>query len=209
MDNRVEYEWGLTDNLQAAFYFNFRNITTDNTSGGVTTAFKFQGISSEFKYQLTNPVTNALGFALYGELGLNTDEIELETKLIFDKKINKTNLALNLEVEPEWHLFGGPSEMELKVENLFGISHNISSSFAIGLETRQANVFANNSEDELELQHSVFFAGPVISFSQPEWWMTFTVLPQVMSFKERTGDSKLDLVEFEKLEARLLLAFHL
>ena len=32
----------------------------------------------------------SIGFALYSELGLSTDHIELETKLIFDKKIGDT-----------------------------------------------------------------------------------------------------------------------
>lgn len=52
------------------------------------TSFDFKGISTEWKYQLSNP-SKTIGIALYGELGLNTDEAKFEGKLIFDKKIKE------------------------------------------------------------------------------------------------------------------------
>src|SRR5438874_71480 len=95
IDNRMEFEVGLSKKLQTAFYLNFGSTTTDNGTGVNQTTFDFHGISSEWKYNITNPYTSSFGFALYGELGLNTTDIELETKLILDKKINKTTLAMN------------------------------------------------------------------------------------------------------------------
>src|SRR5260221_6806169 len=103
IDNRLEFEVGVGGKLQTAFYINFSNVTASNEAGVNQTSFVFKGISSEWKYQVSDPSKNAVGFALYNELGLNTDEAELETKLIFDKKINKTTLALNLTYEPEWY----------------------------------------------------------------------------------------------------------
>ena len=205
LDHRVEFEVGLSNKLQAAFYLNFRNITRDNNTGVNTTAFRFQGFSTEFKYQVSSPSRDALGFALYGEAGLNTDEIELEAKLIFDKRFKKTTTALNLVFEPEWHLSPGKSELEMKLEGVFGLSHAFSPVFSAGFEVRNANVL----NDEGEFVHSALFAGPVISVSQPAWWMALTVMPQVKGFKGETEGQKLNLNEFEKFETRLLVAFHL
>jgi hypothetical protein len=59
------------------------------------------------------------------------------------------------------------------------------------------------------VEHSAIFAGPVVSFSQPTWWATLTVLPQITAFKGKTGDSRLVLDEHEKIETRFLFSFRL
>ncbi len=201
LDHRVEFELGLSKKLQTAFYLNFSNTKTDK-SGSMQTFFEFQGFSSEWKYQVSNPYTNSIGFGLYGELSLNVDRAELETKLIFDKKIGNTTLALNITAEPEWDL-GLPSDLEFKQENSFGLSHAITNNFSAGLEMRQHNVFVKG-----DLIHSSLFGGPVLSYAEQNWFVNFTVLPQLTSLKKIEGQS-LDLVEYEKLEMRLLLSFAL
>lgn len=205
LEHRLEFEIGLSNRLQTAFYINFRNTTSDNGTGVNTTRFDFKGFSTEFKYQFLNPALHAIGFAFYGELGLNTDEVELETKLIFDKKIKRTTLALNLAAEPEWELTPGKAEYKLKFESNLGLSYSFNSSLSAGIEIRNANVYSKDNG----LEHSALFGGPVISYSQPEWWMAFTVMPQLAGFKGKSDGSNLNLNEFTKFEARLLFSFHL
>lgn len=205
LDNRIEFEVGLTKHLQSAFYINFSNVTSDNGTGVNTTKFDFKGISSEFKYQVFNPYIDALGFALYTELGLNTDKVELEMKIIFDKKIKKTTLALNLTAEPEWKLTPGKSENEWKLGTSFGLSYDISSSFSAGFELRNENVF----KDEDGLEHSALFGGPVVSYSASNWWAAFTIMPQIIGFKGKSSGSELNLSEFEKFQTRFIFSFEL
>jgi hypothetical protein len=202
LDHRMEFEVCLSKKLQTAFYINFSNTTIDN-NGAKSTSFDFKGISTEWKYQISNPSTDAIGFALYTELGLNTDEAELETKLIFDKKVGKTTLALNLTAEPEWELGNGPAETELKLEGTFGLSHAFTNKFSAGFELRNHNVYS-----EGKLEHSAFFGGPTLSYSDPSWWVTLSVMPQITAFKKTPG-TNLDLNEYEKLETRLLFSFRL
>lgn len=203
MDNRMEFEWGITDNLQTAFYLNFRQVSSD-AGNGLTTDFDFKGISTEWKYQFSKPGKDPLGFALYGELGLNTDEAELEAKMIFDKRIKKNTLALNFVFEHEWEFSSGKPVKEIALEADLGWCYDITKSFSAGIEVRNHNEIV-----EGEWEHSALFAGPVLSFSQPEWWATFTVLPQIAALKGKTGTSKLVLDEHEILEARFLFSFRL
>jgi hypothetical protein len=90
------------------------------------------------------------------------------------------------------------------LEGDFGWCYDISNSFSAGVEVRNHNEFV-----EGEWEHSALFAGPVVSFSQPSWWLTLTVLPQITALKGETGDSGLILDEHEKLETRLLFSFRL
>lgn len=203
LDHRLEFEVGLSKKLQTAFYLNFSNVTTTEPDGAKKTNFNFQGFSSEWKYQVLNPFKDGIGFALYTELGLNTDEIELETKFIFDKRIGNTTLALNLTAEPEWKLQNGPAEKEFKLVSSFGISHSFGPNFSAGFEIRQPNIYVNG-----DLEHSALFGGPVFSFAENTWFVNLTVLPQIAALK-KNGSENLDLVEFEKLETRLMFSFSL
>ena len=202
-DHRIEFEVGISDKLQSAFYFNFRNISRDEGMG-MTKGFDFEGISTEWKYQLLRPSKDPVGFALYGEIGLNTDAAELETKLIFDKKINKNTFALNLVYENEWELTSGEAETETALEGDFGWCYEITGGFSAGVEVRNHNEIKGGN-----WEHSALFAGPVISYSQPSWWVTLTMLPQVAALKGKTGSSNLVLDGHEKLETRLLFSFRM
>ena len=205
LDSRMEFEVGVGKHLQTAFYLNFSNTTTDNGTGVNETRFNFRGISSEWKYQFSNPYKDAFGFAAYTELGLNTDEVELETKLIFDKKIKRTILALNLTYEPEWYLSPGQAEVEHNFEGSFGLSYAFTPNLSAGIEIRDHNIYTKENGWE----SSAFFGGPNISYSQPNWWVTFTVLPQLVAFKGKTPGSNLSLGDYTKFESRLIFSFHI
>lgn len=205
IDNRVEFEVGISKKLLTAFYLNFSNTTKDNGTGVNQTSFEFKGISSEWKYQVSNPYTNALGFALYAELGLNTDQAELETKLIFDKQIKKTTLALNLTYEPEWYFSPGVASVEHNIVGTFGLSQNLSSGFSAGFELRNHNIYTKDGGWE----SSALFGGPVVSYSQAHWGAVLTILPQIVALKGKSEGSNLSLHDFEKFESRLIFSFHL
>jgi hypothetical protein len=66
-DSRIEAELGLTDRLQTAFYLNMKAVTAD-TPAGRSSSTELEGISSEWKFKLSDPVADRVGAALYGEL---------------------------------------------------------------------------------------------------------------------------------------------
>lgn len=203
IDNRMEFEVGLTNKLQSSFYLNFGNETQDGGSGK-TSKFLFEGISSEWKYQFSNPYTNNFGFALYTELGLNTDEIELEGKIIIDKKINKTSIALNLSAENEWVFSSSKTLTELKLETNFGLTHSLSNTLSVGFELRNLNEIV-----EGELENSILFGGPAISYNTTGLWATLTLMPQLTALKGKTGSGNRNLKDFEKFESRLIFSLQI
>src|SRR6266853_2858933 len=65
-DFREELEFGLTEKLTSALYLNFRNTHSEDVQGVVDQdKFEFKGVSSEWKYQLLNPNTKAVGVLAY------------------------------------------------------------------------------------------------------------------------------------------------
>ena len=209
LDHRMEFETGLTDNLQTSFYLNWSEVTSEDGTGGLATSFDWKGISSEWKYKFSDPSADAVGFALYGELGYNTDEVELEAKTLFDKRVGDFLMAANLvgelvyEAEPaDWDLH------EIEFEEDVSMSYGFTSAFSAGLELRNHSNFTRDPAGKnLEFEYSALFLGPTMAYQTNNWWVTITVLPQLPGIKTTGGIQELG--DHEKLEARLLFSVHL
>ena len=206
-DERVEFEVGLTDRLLTAFYLNTSSTTAQIAPDARESEFEFEGVSSEWKYKLSDPVADALGVALYGEASGGPGESELEAKLILDKQFGKLLLAANLVGAHEWDYAGVDTETEVEAEVDLGATWFFHPGFAAGVEVRNHNEIV-----EGEWEHSALFAGPVVAYGSDDWWFALSVLPQLPALKKEDtpgDDDSRVLDEHEKLNARLLFSFHL
>ncbi|OFY72192.1 MAG: hypothetical protein A3G23_01320 [Bacteroidetes bacterium RIFCSPLOWO2_12_FULL_37_12] len=211
LDQRMEFEVGVTDNLQTAVYVNASNKATGvkvNDSTMILTKSSSLSFSNEWKYKISDPVASPIGFGIYGEIGLAAHEIEWEAKLLFDKKFGNNLWAFNIvgEYEIEYGAEGAKIEGETEkvLEFDMGFIHLFNSSFGLGIEARNHNEFVEKDGWE----HSPLFAGPVMSFSGDKYFINFTLLPQLINFHKHEGEtSNLDLTEHEKLEMRMLIGF--
>jgi hypothetical protein len=207
LDNRSEFEIGLGKNLQTAFYLNITSITNTVEANSVKTLQTENELSfsNEWKYKLLDPVANPLGMALYAEYGIGSSEYEMEGKLIIDKKINNFTFAGNavyeLELKPGIENDETEWEKESKNEYYLAIGYAVNPKFNLTMENAFKNVFGNGS-----LEHSALYSGLGFSYTHENFWINFTALPQITSFKGETNSS-LNLNEFEKVQIRLLFSY--
>jgi hypothetical protein len=205
LDHRVEFEVGLTDRLQTAWYFNFHAVTQDEGDARVS-EFEWGGISWEWKYKLLDAVADPIGMGLYLEPGFSTGEAELETKLILDKRVGRYYGAFNATFEPEWNFeHKGDTERETALEFDLGLAYFVTPAFSAGVEIRNHNEFPEDGG----LEHSALYAGPVISYATDRWWATLTVLPQLPALKNGDAGGRLILDEHERVNARLIFGLDL
>ena len=199
-DHRLELEAGVIPDLQTAFYINFTGLTAKNEAGKRVSSFAYKGVSSEWKWKISDPVADPVGFGLYGEVGVAPNEYELEAKLLFDKQWGDVLFAFNLVGEAEWELEEDETERKFVVEPVMGLSYLVTPAFGLGLEVRNQNEI-----EEGELEHSTLNAGPVLAFTLEGWWATLTILPQITDLKQ----GEVDDVSHEHAEIRLLFSSHL
>jgi hypothetical protein len=220
LNHRAEFEIGLGHRLQTAFYlnlgyaafesqtlsgidpYNYTPIYSTGISGAMQMSF-----SNEWKYQLSDPVANAVGSAIYAEVSVGPQFFEWEAKLILDKRIGDLVTALNVvgELEKEAELetiinFEGvpTTEVEWETEKVFelvyGLSYQFSHQFSAGIELQSETEIG---EDELE---TVLYGGPAISYKSENWWLAFTAFPQLSNFENESEDLP--------FESRLLFSYH-
>lgn len=207
LDNRTEFEIGLGGKLQTAFYLNLTSKTSTieiNSSKTLETENEIS-FSNEWKLKLLDPVANPIGLALYGEYGIGSKEYELEGKLILDKKLNNLTIAANaiyeLELAPEPQASETKWAKEHKADLNLAFAYSLTPKLALSLENTYRNLIAEGKHE-----NSALYSGVGLSYSKESFWINFTALPQVKSFKGQTGSS-LNLNEFEKVQFRLLFSF--
>jgi hypothetical protein len=170
---RHELEYGLTESTQLGIYLSdWRHTTNDN--GADETEWRTAGL--EIIHQLSNPTTDVLGSALYGEVLLGPEKFELEAKVLLQKNVGPLAFLYNFVLEAEWE---GESLKNLDErvgvnENLFGISYQISPNFLIGAEAMHAVEF----EDWQDAGDHVFYAGPNFSIRGKNFFVTTAALFQ-------------------------------
>ncbi|MBV8880493.1 MAG: hypothetical protein JO332_11045, partial [Planctomycetaceae bacterium] len=176
---REEIEYGITDRLNASIYLNTEYQANSDVPGfDDEHHFGFQSMSTEWKYKLSDPAADPVGVLLYGELGLSSDEVEFEAKLVLSKELGRFTFAYNFVYEAE--LEEAPDERpvfrwEHIVSNTFGVSYALVDRFSIGAEA--LDIFRNEPVEGIRTH--AYYAGPNVHYSSGSWWATLTVLRQV------------------------------
>ncbi len=187
-DFRYELEYGVTDRLQIAAYLSDWRYT-DSDEGDSKAEWKTAGL--EAIYSMTNPNTDWIGSALYGEVLIGPEKFALEGKLLLQKNFGPLAVVYNGVVEAEWE--GENYDERVGVwENTFGLSYQINPSFTAGVEALHEVEF----EDWSEAGDHVFYVGPNVSYRSKNFYATVAGLFQVS-----------DIDDEPEAQVRLLVGF--
>jgi hypothetical protein len=179
---RHEIEYGITDRLQASLYVADWEVNDSKAGGDKGAHAAFQDTAVELIYSLSNPVTDILGSALYGEFKVGPKHIELESRIILQKNFGPIVLAYNSILEAEWEGedAGVYDEQKGVFEQTFGISYQFNPHFLVGGELLHEIEFPEWSD----ANDSIVYIGPNASFRYKRFWVTATALLQVTGISE-------------------------
>jgi len=212
LDQRLELEAGLGRGVQTAFYFNSEVFHYADTSSKAIDQELAISFSNEWKWKLSDPVANAVGTALYGEIEVGGSNVELEGKLIMDKQVRRNLIALNAvaryEVEKEIGQVVNSSKLErvhdTQLEADVAYMHFVKPGLGIGAEMRNVN----DITQEDGWKTSTFFIGPAFHGSIGKFFVNLTALPQICNLhKTASAPGNRDLNGFEAVEVRALVGY--
>lgn len=212
-DTRVEFEGGLLPGLQTALYLNFsafaRDIPDELTGERYRSSTTvFQGVSSEWKVSLLDPVADPLGLALYAEGTFGPQLTELEAKVILDKSHGDVSAAFNLVGEYEWeHSAPDVRYSYGLVEADLGVSLRLSQAFSLGAELSAPFRFYETAPPGASNNGVVYF-GPVLAARFGKFWITTSALAQAFAIVGKTSGT-LNLEDHERYQVRSIWGFHL
>jgi hypothetical protein len=198
-DFKSEFEYGITDKLQGAFYLNTGYLNAsgapdDNDPNGSTgfsrSGFFLTSIALEFIYRAMSPISDPIGLAFYLEPEVDLHDFHNglkeyhsfanEFRVLLQKNLFDDQLILvyNLVFEIEYFRYGDrdtPFIGEFDWNNELGVSYRFAPGWYGGLELRNHNELGNFFSHD----HSVFWAGPALHYATTNLWATLGVLYQV------------------------------
>jgi hypothetical protein len=136
----TEMEMGLTDHLEAGFYFQFRQGASSGTP-----FLRFDGVKQRLRYRFAETGEWPVDVGVYVELAELQNELELEEKILLSKRLGDVVLVANLWVEQEWYF---QDRVTKYIYNpTVGAAYEISPTFHVGLEYWARGRFDDASDD--------------------------------------------------------------
>lgn len=173
---RHEIEFGVTDRFQLALYVADWNYNEDDDEGHQT---RYKGTGLEAIYNLTNPNTDLIGSALYGEVVVGEQMVKLEGKILLEKRFGPVSIVYNAVLEAEWE--GEDYHEETgEFQQTFGVSYDVTKNLSVGFEALHEIEMPNWEETE----SGRFFVGPNVSVRAGRFFGTLAWLWQTTHIED-------------------------
>jgi hypothetical protein len=125
-----EFEYGITDRLELGLYVLFQPVAPDY--GTLTPLFPGgNGIKQRLRYRLGDQGDLPVDIALYGEVAQLHNEIEIEAKVILQRRVGPARFIVNLWAEREYYYNG---QKEWVLHPTAGATFQVTPAFHAGLE---------------------------------------------------------------------------
>jgi len=149
---QMEFERGLTDRLELGIYVTFAPHMGESLTSYPET-MTGNGSKQRLRWRLADEGDWPIDVALYGEVTENEREIELEGKVILQKRLGNVLLLSNLWVE---HEFGFEGKREWVFNPTLGVQYQATPSIFPGVEAWMRAEYEPGSAGEVR----DFNAGP-------------------------------------------------
>src|SRR5688572_786170 len=123
----TEAEYAITDHIEAAWYFVFRQGASASTP-----AMRFMGVKQRVRFRFAETGDLPIDLGLYLEVAEFHNEFEFEEKLILARRFGPLSLHANLRVEQEYYF--QDEEWRFLYNPTAGVAYQVVPSFVVGLE---------------------------------------------------------------------------
>jgi hypothetical protein len=129
---QTEIEIGLADRLELGLYMTFVPDPGEQFASKALFPGTGNGLKQRLRYIFADPGTWPLDVGLYGELVENEREIEIEGKLLLQRRFDRVRVAANLSGEYEFYFTG---QREIVLNPSLGVTYEVTPSFHLGVDS--------------------------------------------------------------------------
>ena len=206
---QTELEIGICDRLELALYF----VMTPAQQALTNTAKlpESNGIKQRLRYILANPGEWPIDVGFYGELSESDREIELEGKLLLQKRFGKLRVAANLWAEYELYFAKDPTtgnhQRDVVINPTLGATYEVTPKFHLGLDSWLRGEYPANPAPATRTfgLGPEYYIGPAVMMNFKKVWWTVAAYVRVTD-----TDHDLQVAEpFGKIWFRTMVGYDL
>ncbi len=167
---QTEFEYGITDRLELGLYVTIAP-TTDAVQN-VPPLTEGTGIKERLRLRLAEEGQWPVDVGLYGELVENERELELEAKIILQRRIGDLRIVANLWGEREYENFS-IHQGDWVINPTLGVTYQVTPVFHPGIEGWMRAEFPDSTPTRgtFNLGPQVY-VGPTMMFDFGNFWWT-------------------------------------
>lgn len=152
---QTEIEIGLAERLELGLYATFVPDPGEQYASKALFPGTGNGLKQRLRYIFATPGTMPVDLGVYGELVENEREIELEAKVLLQRRFDRLRIAANVSGEYELYY---SHQRELVLNPSAGVTYEVSPSFHVGLDTWLRGEYPRNPRPP----RRVFGLGPAV-----------------------------------------------
>lgn len=177
---QTEFEHGITDRLELGLYITYAPAAPVDYAQ-TPLPFQGNGMKQRLRYKLAETGVWPIDVSLYGELAENEREIEVEAKIILQRRIGIARIMANLTAEQEFYY---DSDLDFILAPSAGVTFEVTPSFQPGIEWWMRAEYPledapANRPFGLGPQH---YVGPALLLQMGPLWWTNGVYLRVSDF---------------------------
>jgi hypothetical protein len=168
---QTEFEWGITDHLELGLYATLAPQPPGGLTGTASLT-ESNGFKERLRLRIADEGVLPVDLAFYGEVVENDVEIEVEAKIILEKRFGHLRIAANLwgELERDY----AAREVDWVANPTLGATYQLSPSVHLGAEGWMRGQWAANDPQPRGFNlgpHA--YVGPTVMFDFGKlWWST-------------------------------------
>jgi hypothetical protein len=165
---QTEFEYGISDRLELGLYVSY--VPTPSGVAFAAQTTEANGVKQRLRLRLAEEGEWPVDVALYGELVENEREIEIEAKIILQKRIEKLRILLNLWGEREYYFV---DHRDWVINPTMGVSYQVTPSIFPGVEGWMRVEWPDPAVNPRPFNLGpVGYVGPTFSVNFGRFWWT-------------------------------------
>jgi hypothetical protein len=166
---QTEIEIGIEDRLELGLYFTYVPSYADQFRGTAIMP-EGNGLKQRLRYIFADAGAWPIDVGVYGELTENEREIELEGKILLQKRFDKLRVAANIWAEYELYF---SHQRDIVLNPTLGASYELSPSFHLGIDSFLRGEYPRNPPPPMRTfgLGPEYYVGPAMMTSFGKlWW---------------------------------------
>lgn len=167
--HQMEIEIGVLPRLELGLYFTYTPSYADQFQGTAVMP-EGNGLKQRLRYILADPGEWPIDVGVYGEVSENEREIELEAKILLQKRFDKLRVAANLVGEYEFYFTG---QRDIVLNPSLGASYEVTPSFHVGIDSFLRGEYPRNPPPPTRTfgLGPEYYVGPAVMVAFNKlWW---------------------------------------
>lgn len=166
---QTEIEYGLSSRLELGLYLTFVPAPSESLAAS-SRLTEGNGLKQRIRYVLASPGEWPIDIGVYGEVAELDQEIELEGKIILQRRLGKLRIAANLTAEYELYL---KPHKEIVVDPSVGATYELTPMLHVGAEGWMRGEWPDPAPHPrvFDLGPHVY-AGPVVLLNFGKLWVS-------------------------------------